>query len=198
MWGYVFERDGFIDYRDWQFEYGYHRFVYQTEFLRKNKIYYPPLVRFQDPPFFVKAMITAGRFYALNKMTYALRCGHQRINWTYEKVRDLLTGLLYNLKISKQHKLAKLHYMTYRRLTTEFEKMVKNQVNHVCIWVLLARFHYNIDKQLMRQANPQFKNELYRRFMKELLQKLFSVKNSADKRHKVITFLGIRAKIKRR
>lgn len=79
LWGYVFNKEGFVNYDDWQFEYGYHRFIYKTEFLKTNKIFYPDLVRFQDPPFFINAMLQAKKFYALTELTYAIRCGHQRI-----------------------------------------------------------------------------------------------------------------------
>ena len=40
--GYLFEKDGIIEYKDYQFDYGYHRFIYNREFLKKffaNLIY---------------------------------------------------------------------------------------------------------------------------------------------------------------
>lgn len=129
--------------------------MYDVEFLRLNRIYYPHLVRFQDPPFFVKAMICAQRFYALNTLTYALRCGHQKVNWTPSKVKDLLIGLNYNLKISKKHKLSKLHYLTYKRITTEFISQIKitSQIcGYISFCTNINTYKYKTDEE----RKPQF------------------------------------------
>ena len=198
LWGYVFEKEGLIRYSDWQFEYGYHRFLYRTEFLRKNEIYYPPLIRFQDPPFLVHAMICAKEFYALTDLTYAIRCGHQKINWTTEKVADLLRGLLYNLKISRKYNLSKLHYMTYRRLTEEFYSHVKKQVCHFSVAYLLLCFYVNISYKLMYEENKDFKNKMWSFFVKNYAESIFSVKNTSNKRHKVISVLGFKFKFRRK
>ena len=191
-------REGFIAYNEWQFDYGYHRFMYDVEFLRLNRIYYPHLVRFQDPPFFVKAMICAQRFYALNTLTYALRCGHQKVNWTPSKVKDLLIGLNYNLKISKKHKLSKLHYLTYKRITTEFISQIKNNLSDLRVYFLFVQTSIHINTKLMKKENPNFKNEISQIILKLLREKIFSIKNTSDKKHKVITFLGWKIKYKRR
>lgn len=113
---YTFENDGIIAYRDYQFDYGYHRFIYQTRFLRDHNIYFPPYIRFQDPPFFVKAMITAGNFYAVHKVTYCYRVGTQQIVWTDRKLIDLLKGLRDLLTITSAYRLKDLHCLTLQRL----------------------------------------------------------------------------------
>lgn len=194
LWGYVFNKEGFVNYDDWQFEYGYHRFIYKTEFLKTNKIFYPDLVRFQDPPFFINAMLQAKKFYALTELTYAIRCGHQRIQWSYKKVRDLLIGLIYNLK----YRLSKLHYMTYRRLTSEFLKQIQAQSTNINILFLIFIFYLNIDTSLMKKENKDFKSNLYSLFVKKQTEKIFSIKNSPDKRHKIIKLLGISIKFKKK
>lgn len=53
--GYVFQKEGVIEYRDWQFDFGYHRFLYNREFILEHQLYFPKLIRFQDPPFFCKS-----------------------------------------------------------------------------------------------------------------------------------------------
>lgn len=198
LWGYVFNKEGFVNYDDWQFEYGYHRFIYKTEFLKTNKIFYPDLVRFQGPPFFINAMLQAKKFYALTELTYAIRCGHQRIQWSYKKVRDLLIGLIYNLKTSRKYRLSKLHYMTYRRLTSEFLKQIQAQSTNINILFLIFIFYLNIDTSLMKKENKDFKSNLYSLFVKKQTEKIFSIKNSPDKRHKIIKLLGISIKFKKK
>ena len=74
-WGYTFEKDGLWEYRDYQFDFGYHRFLYRRDFLLKNRLFFPDYLRYQDPPFFVRAMTAAGSFYALRDVSYRYRIG---------------------------------------------------------------------------------------------------------------------------
>lgn len=120
---FTFEKDGFVDYRDYQFDYGYHRFIYQLEFLRNNGIYFPPYLRYQDPPFFVRAMALAKKFYAMRKIVYQYRVGHQSVQWNERKLTDLLKGLRDNLSISGQEQLDELHLITLKRIGKTYQDM---------------------------------------------------------------------------
>ena len=137
FWGYTFEKCEKISYKDWQFDYGYHRFLYKRKFLKDNNLYFPPLLRFQDPPFFISAMIKAGEFYALNYPTYVYRVSHKTIVWKKRKIYELAKGLLYNLKISRKYRLNKLHYLTYRRIMSEFKNTLYHHKN---IWSVPPTF----------------------------------------------------------
>lgn len=113
---YKFKQDGLVDYKDYQFDYGYHRFIYNLAFLKENNIYFPEYIRFQDPPFFVKAMSTAKTFYAIEKITYRYRVGTQKIIWTNKKLLHLMYGLRDNLYISGKNDLDELHKITLDRI----------------------------------------------------------------------------------
>ncbi len=115
--GYIFKSEGMINYRDYQFEYGYHRFLYRRLFLIENNIYFPLYKRYQDPPFFVKAMLAAKQFYAIPKIVYAYRKGHKNIDWTQGKILDMISGLRDIFVLSRKENLAALHCCNYRRLT---------------------------------------------------------------------------------
>ena len=93
---FSFAADVLVDYADYQFEYGFYRFVYRTGMLRDRHIQFPPLRRFQDVPFFVEAMHAAGRFYAMSRPAYCLRMGHHVVDWAANecaKGRDNAQGL---------------------------------------------------------------------------------------------------------
>ena len=49
--GYVFQRDELVLYQDYQFDFGYHRFIYNREMLIENNIFYPNYERYEDPCF---------------------------------------------------------------------------------------------------------------------------------------------------
>lgn len=94
--GFSFTADVLVDYADYQFEYGFYRFVYRARALKDRHIQFPPLRRFQDVPFFVEAMHAAGRFYAMARPAYCLRMGHHVVDWAANKCakgRDNAIGL---------------------------------------------------------------------------------------------------------
>ncbi|MDR1195410.1 MAG: glycosyltransferase, partial [Endomicrobium sp.] len=117
---YTFCRNEKIKYADYQFDYGFHRFIYKREFLVKNNIFFPHLRSFEDPPFFVNAMIKAGEFYAIKDIVYRYRYGYKNVNWTDEKIIHLLEGLTYNFQTAIQYDLSNLYYLTFDRFVGEF------------------------------------------------------------------------------
>lgn len=148
--GYIFDFDGIIEYRDYQFDFGFHRFIYNTEMLRENKIYFPNLKRFQDPPFFVKAMTCAERFYAVRKTVYCYRRNSHPMAWTEEKLTDALNGVLMNLQTSTELKYSKLHSYTVQRLITSFK-------NPICD---IMKFDHSEFVQLLSDLNSAVDNSL--------------------------------------
>ena len=120
--GFVFDREGYVKYIDYQFDYGFYRFVYNRQFLIDNKIYFPNLKRFQDPPFFVKALYAAQTFYAVPNVTY--RYCVNDIVWTKKKATDCLKGILQVAFFSKKHRLIKLMVISKIRLYRDFNETI--------------------------------------------------------------------------
>ena len=113
---YTFKTEEKILYKDYQFDFGFYRFIYNREFLLQNDIFFPPYIRFQDPPFFVKAMITAGEFYAIPNYTYCYRYGHQHLIWDENRICALMKGHIDDLRMSAEAGLGELHRLTLHRL----------------------------------------------------------------------------------
>lgn len=159
FWGYTFDNCAKIRYQDWQFDYGYHRFLYKRKFLKDNNLYFPPLLRFQDPPFFIKAMATAKEFYALNYPTYVYRTSYKQVVYKQRKLQDMMRGLIFDLQFSKGKKLAKLHYLTVLRIEKEFHNKIFCRRNFCSVKfiILLLRLYKSIDVSLIRTINPSFR-----------------------------------------
>lgn len=113
---YVFEEEGLVQYRDYQFDFGYYRFIFERNLLLDNNIYFPEYIRFQDPPFFVKAMIIAKEFYAVKNFTYCYRFGHQNLIWNEKRICDLIRGHRDDIKMSAEAGLKELHLLSIYRL----------------------------------------------------------------------------------
>ena len=114
---------GLTEYKDYQYDYGYQCFIYSRELLTDNSIVFPPYSRFQDPPFFVKAMIAAKSFYALDEETYCYRVYFNSGKITARKAIDFIKGLVNNLLIAKDNDLAQLYFISTKRLDKEVSYM---------------------------------------------------------------------------
>ena len=121
---YTFKEEGIISYEDYQFDYGFHRFLYKTNFIKENKLFFPNLKRFQDPPFFVKAMVTAKKFYAIPKVVYCYNKENNYVKWNNEKINDVIKGVTENLEISRKYKLPFLHKLSVEHLNIDFKNVI--------------------------------------------------------------------------
>ena len=175
-----------MTYKEYQFDFGYHRFLYNREFLIKNQLFFPPYKRFQDPPFFVKAMITAGKFYALSKVTYRYRVGHQKmpIDWPAEKFYDMLHGHLDNLLISKKYNLAKLHALTVRRVESDYvcfpsvRKMISGDWKVI---QLFSAMNEAVDLNLIKEADKTYHSDFYLlKEFREMIEDYGRVRNQLE------------------
>ena len=145
--GYTFKESKVIDYEDYQFDFGYHRFIYNLHMLRENDITFPGYRRFQDPPFFVKAMVAAGKFYALNEVTYLYRLRDNPVTWDETNVCDLMRGIHDVLNISIKNNLQKLSGYVYQRFK-----------NHMEVITEQSRFSSTVNKFFVNLKN-EFENQ---------------------------------------
>lgn len=126
--GLKFEAVGLKQYTDYQYDYGYTKYIFDRKMLVENEIYFPPYRRFQDPPFFVKAMIAAKKFYVADIESYCYRLMYNESKCTVSKTIDFLYGLRDNLRVSRENGLSKLHYLTAMRLLKEASFMASQNI----------------------------------------------------------------------
>lgn len=123
---YTFSHAGIVDYKDYQFDYGWVRFIYNRNFILENKLFLPELTFFEDPVFFVKTMHLAKRFYVLPRFSYCYRSGHHSYNLGYNKVLDLLRGITENIKIAKENGYNDLLFLEIYRLKNDYASQIAN------------------------------------------------------------------------
>ncbi len=151
--GLSFDPTGITPYVDFQYDYGYTSYIFSRKMLTENEIKFPLYGRFQDPPFFVKAMITAGKFYALNETTYCYRITHGASKTSFKKTCDMICGIRDNLEISRKHGLAKLHYITACRLNEEGSYMAIQNLydsNRKELLSLLVELNAKVDVEWLK------------------------------------------------
>lgn len=125
---YYFTNEGMVDYASVQYDYGYQRYMFSRALLKEHDIVFPDYLRFQDPPFLARAMTAAGKFYALRIDTYCYRWGHQRVNWDYQRVNDLVRGIRDNLQLSRECGFKLLHRKCMQRLNREYFPTIENSL----------------------------------------------------------------------
>lgn len=96
-------------YDEFQECYYYWRFMYSIQLIRKNGIKFPAYRRFQDPPFFVRAMICAKWFYAITDIVVVYRVMHKEVYYDLEKVIDFLNGIYDVFQLAYKNQFYKLY-----------------------------------------------------------------------------------------
>lgn len=99
---------------------GHCRYLFRTDMIRENDIYYPAYRRFQDPPFTVKAMAYAKEFYGLNKAVNVYRTGHKEERYSLEVSKDILRGIRDVFWLAKENNFRKLYEECLKNITKEY------------------------------------------------------------------------------
>ena len=157
-----FKKEGIVYYSDFQKPYYFWKYIYNSTFIKKNKIYFPNYSRFQDPVFFVKAMNEAKFFYALPQDVHYYRASDTIMKMNEKKMIDTLKGMLDILKYSDKNNLNilynniadKLNHPYILKMIKKFiNKEVKNQIVEIIRYLNLKK---------IKRINKNFKfNDFY-------------------------------------
>ena len=167
---FLFHKEGIINFNDYQYDLGYYRFIYNNKFLKRNKIYFPEYFRYQDPPFFIKAMVLSKKFYALKQITYYYRLSNTK--WNEKKIIDQYKSFEYCLKLCEFYNLNKLYYIIIKRLNYEiFLIPTKIFINSKALIKLINRILKNINFEKLKKEKLSFKlNIIYKRITKKRIK----------------------------
>lgn len=183
---YTFEEEGFIDYTDFQFDYGYIRFIYNRAFLIDNDIKFPLYRRFQDPPFFVNVMVHAKRFYVVPEVVYCYRKGEKRVKWSDDKALDAVKGITDVLRMSKEYRLAKLHVAALERINIEYYSIVAKKIRPDNLEMIeqLLKTNKEVDVDLLIEAGYDIDRD--KKYLIKLLRNSILFYNSNKSREQQV------------
>ena len=122
--GFVFEKEGWISKEDFPVINGYWRFIYKSDFIKDNQICFPGYLRCQDVPFFLQAILCAGRVYCMREVTYVYRKEHKQVSFTQRKAIDFAKGMRDSLMISKKGQMLPIQRQILNELQGELSAMM--------------------------------------------------------------------------
>ena len=147
-----FFQNEITQYQDFQYDYGYQCYIFRRQYLVENDIWFPLYSRYQDPPFFVRAMYTAKEFCFIDEPVYCYRRISTQTKHSMEKTLDMLSGVVDNLTFSKEKDLVKLHYLSACRLNTEGSFMATSNLfqgnkkeNYLLYKLIMANSMVDVD-----------------------------------------------------
>lgn len=100
--------------------HGHQSYLFRTDMIKKNNIYYPSYRRFQDPPFLLKALICAGERYGIDKVVYNYRSGYKAERYSLQSSIDVLNGIRDVIKMSKQHNLMQMYNNYLKNINKQY------------------------------------------------------------------------------
>ena len=166
-----FKLEKWYNYKDYQYEGGFYRFIYRRKFLNDNHLIFPNYTRFQDSVFFVVSMITSKKFYAINMVTYKYRKGHKIIIWNNKKLIDHLNGVKIVLDIAYKNNFFELYYSMVKNIYSIIDFCIYKDV-FMCICSIL----YNINFDILNKYNKYKNVKLYRyKFIYKMIKVFFIV-----------------------
>ncbi len=121
---YTFSEDRNYTYAEYQFDYGWVRFMYDRKFLSDNDLRIPEYTYFEDPIFFVRVMDRAGEFYALRRPAYCYRTGYKSEELSYPKTLDLVRGFRDILAFARERGYDRLLELDTTRFRTEYAERI--------------------------------------------------------------------------
>ena len=132
-------------------------------------------------------MYKAERFFAVDKIVYGYRYGHSQVSWSNEKVNDFLEALYYDLTFAAEHNLDKLFYYSFTRFCEHYPFISKS----IDRWA-------GITIKKISVVEPKINSFMFKYKMKIFIKNVFSIFNSKDGTHKILSILGFKIKFKKK
>ena len=165
---YKYKGEGLFNYSDNEFDFEFYRFIYDNKFIKKNNIFFPNYLRYQDPPFLINTMIKAKQYYFLNISTYLYRKSHKKINWNFRKIFDQYNGFKDSLLLAEKYNLKNLYCKVVNRLNSKlFVLPTKKYINNINIKNHIYKVLNNINVKKLKEENCFVKlNIIYKQIIK--------------------------------
>lgn len=128
--GERFLNEGRIYYKEYQKLPSFVQFIFSTDFIRNKNIIFPSYTWYEDPPFFIKAMVKAKEFYVVKDYVYVCRITDKIVHFEDKKyLNDMARGMGEVLSISGKNELKDLHINLIETINAYVLRFYKSMIN---------------------------------------------------------------------
>ncbi|MCI9439401.1 MAG: glycosyltransferase family 2 protein [Lachnospiraceae bacterium] len=165
-----------MKYSDYQGDFHYHNYIFNRQMLNGRDIKFPLFRRYQDPPFFIRAMLAAGNFWVLPVELYCYRSTPKaRLMDKNNDMRETLRGMCECMEIADKNHLSALKSNLVNRLITDYTRFIDEHPSDEVYGLLNKLSEYISEEEKKRTAlYPFFENLLLRKnraYIAQYLQK---------------------------
>ena len=180
--------------------------IYKTSFLKENDILFPEINDMEDPVFAFRCALHSTRILTVDDAYYMVVTNPNsitRCNITYSQIIDKIKGLKYVVELANSSNISSDCYINVVGFwfIVVLKDILKN--NNIFIKIFAINKMKGIYKNLKKDGdfekyieNNKANNFIYL-IIKSLLQTVFSVTNSYDKKYKRIVVLGFEINLTR-
>jgi glycosyltransferase involved in cell wall biosynthesis len=163
-----------ICYLDFQKNYDYQSFIFKKQFLEDNNIRFPDYKRYQDPPFMVKAMSIADKFYVVPVYLYRYYFDGNKTTLISRNIEDVLKGIRDCAEIAYRNKYIHLMDAIETQLNQQFRDAIISNMNTAVGKLLfeISNFYrvikdedIHLVKDMLNTFKIQTSNDLMRRLV---------------------------------
>ena len=153
-----------MKYSDYQGDFHYHNYIFNRQMLNERDIKFPLFKRYQDPPFFIRAMLAAGSFWVLPVELYCYRSTPTaRLMDKNNDMRETLRGMCECMEIADKNHLSALKVNLVNRLIMDYTRFIDEHPSDE-VYGLLERLNKYLSEEEKKRTTlyPFFKNLLLR------------------------------------
>lgn len=151
------EKSHIFKYSDIQCDYHYQSYILRRSLLVEKDIYFPDLRRYQDPPFFAKAMFYAERFAVVPIEMYCYRRRLVPMKFSFKQINDLLEGITEQIQFANKYNLSTLYSNNVKRLNDDFFSVICKSIREGNLGALQTLINIGEIININNMAVPELK-----------------------------------------
>lgn len=136
-------------------DYGWIRFMYDSQLFSDKSIRFPQLLWYEDPVFFLKAISKTNGYHVIPTDVYHYRVGHKNVTWTAPKTRDLLIGMKNNLRAAERLEMGELYATIFSRFNLDYYAAIKENLDDPTVYTLVADIQSNLNHELINKYSTR-------------------------------------------
>lgn len=118
-----------LDYKSRPDDYFYTNYIFSLDVIKEHQILFPPYRRYEDPPFFLRAMLLIERYMIVPVEFYGYRFPEEALERKETHIEDVLKGIRDNIKLARKNHLYAFEKLLADRISLEYVPGIVRNAN---------------------------------------------------------------------